>query len=97
MAGCEAAHQELDSLANGELQTRALPKWTKLQGRAAWWVVRGPFDLLPARWPEFLAKVASEPARRPTGPAGDVYPCSPADHRADQGQKMLTILYVPIE
>jgi hypothetical protein len=93
---CAAAHAELDPLVGKEVSVGELPLWTRVQGRVAWKVVRGPYSELPGSWMAFMREVGTNPARV-NGPTGDVYACQPMDHEADGGSQLLTILYAPVE
>lgn len=97
MRHCEAAHAELDRLADGAVQVGVLPEWTRVQGKAAWFVARGPYSELGKVWETFHYKVEAARGGRPAGPAGDVYACRPEDHADDQQAGLLTILYLPVE
>jgi hypothetical protein len=96
MASCDQAHKALDKIANGNLQSGKLPKWSRVQGKTAWWVYQGPMRGMPGAWETFLGKIGSEQSAEPAGPCGDVYACSPMAHVADRQRKMLTILYMPV-
>ncbi len=93
MATCDAAHAELDGLVGKKVQIGPLPKWTRVQGKAAWTVVQGPYSGLSAGWRKFMQSVGQAKVR-PAGPTGDVYACMPGEHAED---RLLTILYAPIE
>jgi hypothetical protein len=95
MAACDAAHSELDKLVGKKVQIGTLPPWTRVRGKVAWKVVRGPYSELPGSWMAFMHEVGSGSAR-PSGPTGDVYACQPEDHAQDGGSKLLTILYAPV-
>ena len=97
MAICDAAHQRFDQLANGELQVGTLPSWTRVQGKVAWFVWRGPLDMLGEAWAFFHRKVRAANPGRPDGPPGEIFLCRPEDHRGDGQSKLLTILYLPLE
>jgi hypothetical protein len=91
MASCDAAHSEFDRHAGKGNQVGSLPEWTRVRGRVVYRVLRGAYEQLPGAWAEF---VPSAMARGPpTGPAGDVYLCTPGEH---EEERLLTILYLPI-
>jgi len=94
---CDSAHEMLDRFANGEIQVGTLPPWTRVQGRVAWTVWRGPLDLLGEAWTFFHRKVRARQPGRPAGPPGEVFVCRPEDHAADSQSRLLTLLYLPIE
>jgi hypothetical protein len=93
---CEPAHREWDRLANGPVQVGHLPPWTRIQGRVAWSVWRGPLDMLGEAWVFFHRKVRAANLGRPAGPPGDVFICRPEDHVDDHQASLLTILYLPL-
>jgi hypothetical protein len=96
MSLCEGAHRQFDPIANGDIQTGILPSWTRVQGKVAWWVVRGPLSSLGSSWAAFHQKVGESRSGRPDGPPGEIFICRPEDHAADQQQGLLTILYLPL-
>ena len=96
MAVCEAAHQRFDPLANGDLQIGTLPAWTRIRGRVAWSVWRGPLDMLGEAWVFFHRKVRASNPRQADGPPGEIFLCRPEDHAGDGQTKLLTILYLPL-
>jgi hypothetical protein len=93
---CDAAHKQFDQLANGSLQVGNLPSWTRVQGKVAWFVWRGPLDMLGEAWAFFHRKVRAAEPGRPDGPPGEVFICRPEDHVDDKQSKLLTILYLPM-
>jgi hypothetical protein len=95
MALCDGAHARYDQLAAGKIQVGNLPEWTRVQGRVAWSVVKGPYSQLPAAWQSFM-RDAPGASVHPNGPPGDVYVCNPMDHQGTE-ESMLTLLYVPVE
>lgn len=96
MAACDRAHRQLDKLANGSLQVGTLPEWTRVQGRAAWFVWRGPHNMLGEAWTFFHRKVRAAEPGPPAGPPGEVFVCRPQDHTSDGEARLLTILYLPL-
>lgn len=36
-------HKVYDRLANGAVQTGELPEWSRVRGKVAWYVFRGPY------------------------------------------------------
>jgi len=96
MALCDAAHQEFDELANGDLQVGTLPPWTRVHGKVAWVVWRGPLDMLGEAWVFFRRKVRAVNPGMPDAPPGEVFLCRPEDHQGDGQRKLLTILYIPL-
>ncbi len=95
MAACEEAHAQFDSIANEEAQTGELPEWMHVRGKAFWWVYQGFYDDLGAAWSTFHLK-GGEAGVKMMGPPGDIYVCDPDDHE-DDPEKMLTVLWTPIE
>lgn len=93
---CDGAHRQFDSIANGEVQNGTLPSWTRVQGKVAWWIAKGPLTSLGSAWETFHQKVGQARPGRPDGPPGDVFCCRPEDHASDKQKSLLTILYLPI-
>jgi hypothetical protein len=96
MPMCDRAHQMYDRIHEGTIQNGALPEWTRVHGRVAWTVSKGPYSKLPGAWQAFMGGVMNSKTR-PTGPTGDVYACNPADHPGEDEARLLTLLYVPID
>jgi hypothetical protein len=90
----DGAHRQFDPIANGELQSGALPSWTRVHGKVAWWVVRGPPSSLGSAWESFHQKVGQTLLGRPDHPPGDVFICRPEDHTAEEQRNLLTILHL---
>lgn len=93
---CDPAHASLDPVANGELQFGPLPRWTRVQGNAVWFVWRGPLEMLGEAWVFFHRKVRARDPGRPDGPPGEVFVCRPEDHADEHPSRLLTILYLPL-
>ncbi len=90
-------HKAFDRLANDAIQTGELPAFTRVRGKVAWYVYRGPYADLGAKgWGAFWQKVGAAKLR-PKGAPGDVYVCSPDCHEDDRQAKMLTLLWAPLE
>jgi hypothetical protein len=96
MALCDGAHQEYDAIANGKIQVGTLPDWTRIGGRVAWWVAKGPFSGLNEAWATFHRKLGEARPGRADGPPGIVFACNPDDHVADREANVLTIMYLPL-
>lgn len=95
MPGCDAAHAAFDAHVGKEITVGPLPEWTRIQGRVAWVVVRGPYSGLNQSWMSFMGQLSGKKIV-PRGPCGDVYTCQLPDHESDGGSKLLTILYAPV-
>ena len=92
----EDLHREFDRYANKEVQVGELPAWMNVKGRVAWYVNQGAYDTMGNAWRDFSTKVHA--AKLPVlGPPGDVYVCDPADHEKDGGEKLTTILWMPLK
>lgn len=66
-----------------------------MRGKVAYRVLRGPYEQLPGAWVEFPMKALEKAQSAPRGPAGDVYVCSPLEHKNDEA-RMLTVRYTPV-
>jgi len=89
-------HEQFDRFANGEVHVGELPPWTRVRGRAAWYVAQGPYSDLGGMWAEFMSKVRASNLSV-TGPPGDVYVDDPEDHQADGQRRLITILWAPMK
>jgi hypothetical protein len=96
MRSCERVHVEYEGLANGKIQIGPLPGWMHVNGRVAWYVFQGPYSALPEAWTDFMKKTNSMGPTKLSGPPGDVYVCSPMEHKGDE-EKMITILWTPLK
>ena len=89
-------HKAFGPLAGGAIQVGELPDWTRIRGRVAWYVYRGPYrDLGETGWRVFWHKV-TEAKLTMAGVPGDLYVCSPDAHAGDAQRDMLTLLWAPV-
>jgi hypothetical protein len=95
MANCDAAHKEFDAVVERGIQVGKLPVWTCIEGKVAYRVVKGSYELLAKAWTDFPVQALAAARSAPRGPPGDVYVCSPMDHPRDPSN-MLTVLYLPV-
>ena len=49
MAECDDMHKAFGPLAGGAIQVGELPDWTRIRGRVAWYVYRGPYSEISAK------------------------------------------------
>jgi hypothetical protein len=96
MGACDDAHEEFGSKADGKVRVGTLPEWTRVEGKVAWQVLKGPYSKMLEAWPAFMQKALAA-AKAPNGPPGDVYVCNPMDHHGKAEATMLTVLYLPVE
>jgi effector-binding domain-containing protein len=95
MATCEAGHAEFEKQADGKVHVGTLPEWTRVKGKVAYRVHRGPYSELhrvSGTFPEQVLRAKESPA----GPSGDVYVCPSMDHPGGDA-KLLTVLYFPVK
>ncbi len=95
MASCAAAHKEFDHQVGRKVAIGTLPAWTRVTGKVAYIVLRGPYDQLPEAWGHFPQEAMRASQGASEGPSGDVYLCNPMDH-PDDPSKLLTLLYLPV-
>ena len=93
MASCDSAHAFFDKSVGAPIQVGVLPEWTRVKGKVAWRVVKGPYPELSKAWQTFPGDAAKVLRSPPEGPGGDVYLCRPQEHSSD---RHLTVLYLPL-
>ncbi|OLE76416.1 hypothetical protein AUG19_02810 [archaeon 13_1_20CM_2_54_9] len=96
MARCEQVHREYDRFANGKIQTGTLPSSMHVNGKVAWYVFQGPYRGLADAWTKFGKELQAMGPGKFSGPPGDVYACTPADHKGSE-EKLITILWAPMK
>jgi hypothetical protein len=96
MARCAEVHREYDRFANGKIQTGVLPNWMSVRGKVVWYVFQGHYSGLSEAWTKFGKELSNIPAEKFAGPPGDVYACSPMDHKGTE-EKLITILWAPLK
>ncbi len=92
VASCDGAHAFFDKTVGAPVQIGMLPDWTRVKGKVAWRVVKGPYSELPRVWAAFPGEAAKVLRGPPDGPAGDVFLCNPQEHSPD---RLLTVVYLP--
>ena len=95
MPDCTGIHKEYSGYANSKPQRGVLPSWTHVQGKVVWSVHQGSYRGLAEAWDKFNKELSSMPPEKFAGPPGDVYACSPMDHKGKE-ETMITILYAPV-
>jgi hypothetical protein len=93
---CDKIHTEYDRYANSHVQVGELPAWMRVKGRVVWYVFQGPYSQLPGAWNDFWVKVRAANVGELAGPPGDVYVCSPEEHKGKEAN-MTTILWAPLK
>lgn len=96
MARCEQVHREYDRFANGKIQTGTLPSSMHVNGKVAWYVFQGPYRGLADAWTKLGKELQAMGPGKFSGPPGDVYACTPADHKGSE-EKLITILWAPMK
>jgi len=89
-------HRQFGALAGGDLRVGELPSWTRIRGRVAWYVYRGPYSELGDKgWRAFWHKFRAAKLKM-AGVPGDLYVCSPDAHTKDEQKDMLTLIFAPV-